>query len=323
MKSLVEDGVTSFKLYMAYSRRGIMADDATILSVMQRATELGATVLVHAENGTISDWIEDSLVTEGKVAPQYFPSSKPSFIEAEAVNRAIFWAKHTGVQLYIVHLSTADGLALVRAAQSEGFNVIAETCPQYLLLDESVFKRPDGHRFICSPPIRTTTDSALLWEGIADSIISSTGTDHCAFTTQQKDRGRDDFQKVPNGLPGVETRLPLLFSEGVMKERISINTFARICSLEPAKIFGLFPKKGIIATGSDADIVIIDPTIKKKISSNELHMGVDWTPFDGWKIEGFPILTISRGEVIVENGEFTGKAGRGRFLPREPISRRE
>jgi dihydropyrimidinase len=322
MKTLVEDGITSFKLYMTYSRRGIMADDATMFSVMQHATSLGATVMVHAENGTISDWIEESLVSNGKTAATDFPLNKPSYVEAEAVNRAIFWAKQTGVQLYIVHLSTADGLALVRAAQEDGVDVIAETCPQYLLLDESVFARSDGHRFICSPPIRSAEDSQSLWKGIADSVILTTGTDHCAFTASQKDQGYDDFRRVPNGLPGVETRLPLLFSEGVMKGRISATTLARVTSLEPAKVFGLFPKKGILAPGSDADIVMIDPAREKVISSESLNMGVDWTPFDGWQVEGFPVLTISRGEVIVEDGEFIGKAGRGRFVPRQPRSRK-
>jgi len=319
MDMLVADGVTSFKMYMAYSRRGIMVDDATLLSVMQRAASLGAVVCVHAENGTVADANEARFVAAGRTSAADYPQHKPNYVEAEAVSRAIFWARQAGVRLYFFHLSTAEGLSLLRDAQREGAQVFAETCPQYLLLDDQVYRRQeDGHRFICSPPIRSPADNEALWGGIAEGIISVVGTDHCAFTTAHKDRAPDNFTSVPNGLPGIETRLPLLFSEGVGKGRISVNDLVRISSLNPARVFGLYPQKGVLWPGSDADIVLIDPTTKWTLTAKELHMAVDWLPYDGLELQGAAVMTIARGEVIVEHGEFVGTAGRGRFVHRAP-----
>ena len=317
METLVSSGVPSFKVYMAYSRRGIMADDSTLLSIMRKAAALGAVVCVHAENGDVADANEAASLAAGRTSAGDFARHKPNYVEAEAVSRAIFWARHTGVQLYIVHLSTAEGLRLVRAAQAEGLKVMAETCPQYLLLDEAVYERPgEGHRFICSPPLRSPIDREELWEGIAEGVISVVSTDHTAFTKEQKDRGKTNFTLVPNGLPGIETRLPLLFSEGVSKGRISISDLARIISLNPARAFGIYPHKGIIAPGSDADIVLVDPTIRWTLTAERLHMAADWSPFVGWQLEGAPVMTVSRGEVIAEYGEFVGKPGRGRYVRR-------
>lgn len=319
MGALVSAGVTSFKLYMAYRRRGIMVDDAALLFVMRQAAALGALVCVHAENGAVADANEAQFVAEGRTKATDFPRHKPNYVEAEAIERAIFWARQAGARLYIFHLSTAEGLSLVRAAQKQGIRVIAETCPQYLVLEESVYeRRGDGHRFICSPPIRSTEDNKALWEGISQGVITVIGTDHCAFTVEQKNMGQDDFTQVPNGLPGLETRMSLLYTEGVVKGRISVNQLACITSLNPARTFGLFPRKGILAPGSDADVVLFDPARKWTLSTEDLHMGVDWSPYDGWKLEGAPVMTISRGEVIVERGEFVGAAGRGRFTQRVP-----
>ena len=317
MGVLVEAGVTSFKLYMAYRRRGIMVDDAALFSVMRHASKLGALVCVHAENGTIADAHEAQFVAQGRVKAADFPRHKPNYVEAEAIQRAIFWARQTGARLYIFHLSTADGLSLVREAQEQGVRVIAETCPQYLLLDESVYDRPvDGHCFICSPPIRSASDKEALWEGIAQGVITVIGTDHCAFTLEQKNIGQNDFTQVPNGLPGLETRISLLHTEGVVKGRISVNQLAAITSLNPAHTFGIFPRKGILAPDSDADIVVFDPAREWALSPKELHMNVDWSPYAGWKLQGAPVTTISRGEVIVDGGEFVGTSGRGRFMQR-------
>ena len=316
MTVLVADGVTSFKLYMAYRRRGIMVDDATMFTVMQKAASLGATVCVHAENGVVADASEARFVAEGRLAATDFALHKPNYVEAEAVDRAIFWARRAGARLCILHLSTADGLAAIRRARQQGAAVVAETCPQYLLLSEEVYCQPNGHRYICSPPIRSRADVNALWEGLTEGSISMVGTDHCAFTTAAKDVGRDDFTRVPNGLPGVETRLPLLFSEGVARRRITVNHLARITSLNPAQEFGLFPRKGILAPGSDADIVLFDPVKKWTLSADSLHMASDWSPYEGLEIQGAPTMTISRGEVIVEQGEFVGSPGRGCFLQR-------
>lgn len=319
MEKLVGEGVTSFKLYMAYSRRGIMADDATLLAVLEAASALGATVSVHAENGTLADANEARFAAAGTVSAADFPRHKPNYVEAEAVNRAIFLAEQAAARLYVVHLSTAEGLALIRAAQRRGVRVFAETCPQYLLLNDAAYARPeDGHRYICSPPLRSVRDNDALWAGIADGTVSVIGTDHCVFTTAQKDRGRDDFTRVPNGLPGVETRLPLLYSEGVEKGRISINQLARIVSLNPAQIHGLFPHKGILAPGSDADVVLIDPSASWTVAPDTLHMACDWSPYAGWEVQGAPVMTIARGDVIVEQGDFVGQAGRGHFVRRTP-----
>jgi len=319
MDALVAEGVTSFKVYMAYSRRGIMADDAVLLSVMQRAALLGALVCVHAENGTVADASEAQFLASGRTGAADFPQHKPNYVEAEAVSRAIFWARQAGARLCIVHLSTAEGLDLVRNAQREGVQVFAETCPQYLLLDDRVYQRPaDGHRFICSPPIRSPADGEALWEGIADGVISIIGTDHCAFTAGQKDGGRGNFVSVPNGLPGVETRLPLLFSEGVAKGRISIADLVRITSLNPARVHGLYPRKGSLGPGSDADIVLVDPKARWTLLADKLHMAVDWSPYEGLELQGAPVMTIARGKVVVEQGEFVGAEGWGRFVRRIP-----
>jgi dihydropyrimidinase len=317
MAPLVAEGITSFKVYLTYSRRGIMVDDAALLAVLRKAASLGAVVCVHAENGIVADANEARFVAEGRTSAADFPRHKPNYIETEAVARALFWAREAGAALYIVHLSTAEGLSLVQAAQQQGCQVWAETCPQYLLLRGSVYERlEDGHRFICSPPLRSEEDSEALWKGIAGGTVATIGSDHCVFTAAQKDRGRDDFTRVPNGLPGVETRLPLLFSEGVGKGRITVNELARITSLGPAQVHGLFPRKGILAPGSDADIVLLDPTRRWTLSSDTLHMAVDWSPYEGWELQGAPVMTIAGGEVIVEDGDFVGQPGRGRFLSR-------
>ena len=316
MASVVGEGLTSFKLYMGYSQRKIMVDDVTLLTVMKRAASLGATVCVHAENGMVAEAARTRFIGTGQVATVDFPRFKPNYVEAEAVSRAIFWSRQTGARLCILHLSSAEGLDLVRAAQQQGLHVFAETCPQYLLLTDEVYRRPDGHRCICSPPIRSEADRQSLWQGVAEGVISMIATDHCAFDSRVKDLGRDDFTRVPNGLPGVETRLSLLFSEGVGKGRINIDQLARIASLNPALIYGLFPRKGILAPGSDADIVLFDPAKRQTLSAGALHSASGWCPYEGWDLQGAPVMTISRGEVIVERGEYIGDPGRGRFVQR-------
>jgi dihydropyrimidinase len=317
MEMVVAGGISSFKVYMTYSRRNIMLDDAALLRVMRKASSLGATVCVHAENGNLVDAAEADFVTAGRTGSVDFPLHKPNYVEAEAVSRAIFFARQTGARLYVLHLSTAEGLGIVSQARSDGVEVVAETCPQYLLLSDEVYQREeDGHRFICSPPIRSHTDCEALWSGISNRTISVVGTDHCLFTSAQKDKGRHDFTQVPNGLPGIETRLSLIYSEGVAKGRISINDLVRVTSHEPAVVFGLFPAKGTLTPGSDADIVVLDPTSEQKLSPAALSMGSDWTPYEGWELTGSPVTTIAAGEVIVEHGNFVGRPGRGRFLVR-------
>jgi dihydropyrimidinase len=319
LSELVGAGIPSFKLYMTYSRRGIMANDALMLTVMEKAAELDAIVGVHAENGVVADHLEARLVQAGKCAPRFFPESKPPFVEIEAVGRAIFWAKQAGTRLYVFHLTTSGGAQIIRLARKEGYPIYCETCPQYLLLDDSVFDQEDAFRFICSPPIRRPSDQDTLWMGLSEGGIDNIGSDHCAFTLNQKARGREDFREVPNGLPGVETRFPLLFTHGYVSGRLTLNQLTRVLSMNPARVFGLFPRKGIIAPGSDADLVLVDPEKSVALSHTDLHMDVDWSPYQNVILKGYPVCTISRGQVIVESGQFIGEGGSGRFLPRRLI----
>jgi dihydropyrimidinase len=318
MALLVAGGVTSFKLYMAYSRRGIMVDDATLMRVMSKAASLGALVCVHAENGTVADALEAQTLAEGHALAPDFPRHKPDYVEEEAVERAIFWARRMGARLYILHLSSAAGLDQVRAAQRQGVQVVAETCPQYLLLSEEVYARPgDGHNFICSPPIRSRNDAEALWGGIAEGVITVVGTDHCAFTSAQKDRGRENFVDVPNGLPGIETRLALLYSQGVCAGRISLNQMVAVTSRNPARVFG-FANKGSLMPGADADLVIWDPARKWTLAPDTLHMPVDWSPYNGWAMEGAVVMTVASGDIIVEDGTYVAPEHQGHFVPRRP-----
>lgn len=317
MEELFKRGITSFKLYMTYSRRNIMANDSTIYFVMKKASELGALVCVHAENGPVGDALEAQFIAEGSTKTIDFPRHKPNFIEAEAVQRAIFWARQTKARLYFFHLSTREGLEYIREAQLKGLPIAAETCPQYLLLNESVFTQAGiGHRFICSPPIRSSEDNEALWEGIRNGSISVIGTDHCAFTIAQKDMGIDNFIDVPNGLPGIETRLSLIWTEGVSKKRITPQQLTRILSYNPAKIFGLLPHKGYISVGSDADLVILDPSKRWTLTQTKTHMGVDWIPYEGWKMQGKVVHTLVRGKLMVRDGKSTKNSNQGEFIKR-------
>ena len=229
----------------------------------------------------------------------------------------------TDCPLYIVHLSCEEGLNHIKEAKDKGQKIFAETCPQYLVLDESCYSLPEneGLKYICSPPIREKHHQEKLWEGIRKGYIQTVATDHCSFSfSEQKLMGKDDFRKCPNGLPGVETRVVLMFSEGVSKGRIDINKFVEVVSTNPAKLFGIYPQKGCIAAGSDADLVVIDPKIRKKITKGELHENTDYTPFENIEIIGCPVMTISKGEIIVKDNKFIGQKGRGKFLKREPFS---
>lgn len=316
MAGLMEAGVPTFKMYMAYSRRGIMVDDASLYQVARWASQRAAMLMVHGENGLVADLLEAEFLRDGKGAACYYPLFKPDFVEAEAVQRAVFWASVTQARLYVVHLSTQKALESVQQAQRRGARIYAETCPQYLVLDDTVYQRSDGHRFICSPPIRTAADADALWKGLQEGAVATIGSDHCAFSRAQKDRDAADFSKVPNGLPGVETRFPLLFSAGVSQGRLTPVQLARVTSTNVARVHGLFPRKGIIAPGSDADMVIVDPSARQTLSAQSLHMVSDWSPYEGLELRGYPAFTIARGQVIVEGGEFRGEVGTGRFVPR-------
>ncbi len=319
MDEMVNEGVASFKLFMAYPNV-LMVDDATIFKALSRTARNGALICMHAENGSVIDVIVAKALAEGKTAPIYHALTRPTLAEAEAVHRAIAMAEMAGVPVYIVHLSSEDALNQVREARDRGVPAFAETCPQYLLLSIEELERPnfEGAKYVFTPPLRTKENQPKLWDGLKDDHLQVVSTDHCPFCFEdQKILGKDDFTKIPNGGPGIENRLQLIYHHGVNAGKISLNRFVEITSTTPARIFGMYPQKGEIAAGSDADIVIWDPKAPYTISSKTHHMRVDYSMFEGYQVQGNARTVISRGEVIVDGGEFLGKAGRGNYLRRQ------
>ncbi len=319
MDALVREGVTSFKLFMAYP--GVfMLDDASIFRAMLRTGKNGGTICMHAENGGVIDVLVKRALAEGKTAPKYHALTRPARAEAEATHRAIALAEIADVPVYIVHLSAAEALEMVTEARDRGLPAYAETCPQYLFLSHDNYEEPgfEGAKYVMSPPLRTKETQDRLWRGLAFNDLQAISTDHCPFCMKEKHLGDGDFSKIPNGAPGIETRMSLVYDGGVRTGKISLNRFVDLTSTSPAKIFGLFPRKGTIAPGSDADLVIFDPTRQTRLSAKTLHMNVDYNPYEGRAVTGVSETVISRGRVIIDNGTFTGKAGAGAFLKRKP-----
>jgi dihydropyrimidinase len=320
MQVMVSDeGITSFKLYLTYQHK---LEDGAVFKALCQLKKVGALTTVHPENDAAIMIKREQLLSEGKTAAKYHAQSRPLECEAEAVARMINLAKLADdAPLYIVHLSNGLGLDYARMARANQQSVWVETCPQYLFLDDSCYDRQDGLQFILSPPLRPEVEKEKLWQGIVDGSIDTVATDHCSFTyAEQKQLGADNFSKCPNGLPGVETRMPILFSEGVMKGRIDLQRFVQLTSYQPAKLFGLYPQKGSLDVGADADLVIFDANEKCTISHELLHDNSDYTPFEGISCRGWPMMTLCRGAVVACNGEFTGKAGFGHFMQRKPFS---
>ena len=318
MDDMVREGVASFKLFMAYPNV-LMVDDATIFKALSQTTKNGALVCMHAENGGVIDVIVQRALAEGHTSPIYHALTRPTDAEAEAVHRAIALAKMAGTPIYIVHLSSEDALNQVREARDRGFPAFAETCPQYLLLTVNELARPnfEGAKYVFTPPLRTAENLPKLWEGLKTDNLQVVSTDHCPFCFEdQKVLGKDDFTKIPNGGPGIENRMQLIYNHGVNEGRISLSRFVEITSTAPARIFGMYPKKGTIAPGTDADIVIWDPNAEYTISASTHHMRVDYSMFEGFKVKGNARQVVSRGEVIVENGNYVGRVGRGQYLRR-------
>jgi dihydropyrimidinase len=318
MDALVRQGVTSFKLFMAYP--GVfMLDDASIFRAMLRTGQNGGTICMHAENGGVIDVLVKRALAEGKTAPKYHALTRPARAEAEATHRAIALAEIADVPVYIVHLSAAEALEMVTEARDRGLPAYAETCPQYLFLSYDNYEEPgfDGAKYVMSPPLRPKETQDRLWRGLAFNDLQAISTDHCPFCMkEQKTLGQDDFSKIPNGAPGIETRMSLVFDGGVLPGKISLNRFVELTSTSPAKIFGLFPRKGTIAPGSDADIVVFDPSKKTTLSAKTLHMKVDYNPYEGREVTGAVETVVSRGRVVIDGGTFTGRAGGGSFLKR-------
>jgi dihydropyrimidinase len=317
MDELVGEGVTSFKLFMAYP--GVfMLDDASIFRAMQRASDSGALIMMHAENGGPIDVLVQQSLEEGRTDPINHALTRPASMEGEAVHRVFKLAELARTPAYIVHLSSRDALNAVREARDRGLPAFAETCPQYLYLSQDDLARPgfEGAKFVCSPPLRPKDHQEDLWSGLKQGDLQLVATDHAPFNYEgQKDMGRGNFSKIPNGLPSVEDRFTLIF-QGVHGGRIGLNRFVELVATAPAKMFGLFPRKGTIAPGSDADVVVFDPRHARVISANTHHMNVDYSAFEGMEVRGLPEVVMQRGTVLVENGEFHGREGQGKFIPR-------
>src|SRR5688572_343582 len=318
MKDCIRSGVTSFKLFMAYP--GVfLVDDGTIYKAMTTAAEAGGLICMHAENGVVIDVLVKKALAEGKTAPKYHALTRPTKMEAEGASRAIALAELANSPVYIVHLSCQDALEKVVEARDAGLPAYAETCPQYLFLDYSLYERQgfEGAKWVMTPPLRPRENQDQLWRGLRMNDLQVISTDHCPFCMkEQKELGKGDFSKIPNGGPGVEHRLSLVFNGGVVGKRISVNRFVELVSTAPAKIFGLFPKKGTIAVGSDADIVIFDPNEEMTISAKTHHMRVDYSAYEGVKVRGVTKTVLSRGKMVIEEGKYVGAPGDGQFLKR-------
>ena len=317
MYTVMDEGITSFKLFMAYP--GVfLVDDATIFRAMTAAGARGGLICMHAENGVVINEIIKRALAKGHTAPKYHALTRPTRAEAEGVHRAIAIAEMAESPVYIVHLSCADALEQVREARDRGLPAFAETCPQYLFLSIDDYGEDfEGAKYVMTPPLREKWNQAELWKGLKTDDLQVISTDHCPFCMkEQKELGRDDFSKIPNGAPGVEHRVPLIYNGGVVENKISLNRFVELTSTAAAKMFGLFPKKGTIAVGSDADIIIFNPEKEQTISAQTHHMNVDYSAYEGKKIKGVVETVLSRGRVCIENGEYKGKPGDGKFLKR-------
>ncbi|MCX7669472.1 MAG: dihydropyrimidinase [Anaerolineae bacterium] len=338
--AVIAAGCPSFKTYTTYSMK--LTDDA-LVTAMDAVGRAGGLVMVHAENDAGITYLRQKLLAEGKTAPRYHPISRPASMEVEAIERALALAEAAACPAYIVHISTGRGAAAVAAARERGQIAYGETCPQYLLLTDAEFARPgfEGARFVCSPPLRKAADNAALWEFLGRGELQTVGTDHCPFFYRgQKDLGCSQgerpcapadyppFTRIPGGMPGIEARLALLYTFGVRAGRLTVEQWVEVCCSAPARLFGLAGRKGVLAVGADADVVIFDPAREAVLTHRNnaaahghpplhaLHENCDYTPYEGFALRGYPILTMRRGHVIVRDGEFVGGPGGGRFLPR-------
>ena len=316
---MVARGFTTFKEFMIYESEGWQSDDRALFGTLEQMREHGTMLLVHAESARVLDELiarhhTPALMKE--YGARLHAMTRPNFIESEAIQRAVQWSEVTGGQLYIVHMTTAEGTDIIRAAQTRGVPVLAETCVQYLVLDDSVFARDDGHLFACCPQLKQPRDSARLWDGLRRGEVSVISTDTCTFTREQKAMWKGDWTKIPMGLPGLETLLPLTYTRGVLEGQLTLEEMCLKLSTNPARIMGLDPRKGAIRVGADADIAIIHPTRTHTVSPSTLETNADWSPYDGWELAGFSRTTLSRGDVIVDDYTVVGREGRGRWLPR-------
>ncbi|GGF15100.1 dihydropyrimidinase [Halobacillus andaensis] len=319
LPSVIEDeGITSFKVFMAY-KNVFQADDETLFRTLEEAKRLGALVMVHAENGDVIDHLVKKALQKGNTDPIYHALTRPPEAEGEATGRAAQLTGLANSQLYVVHVSCQEAVEKISEARKKGYDVWGETCPQYLVLDQSYLEKPnfEGAKYVWSPPLREKHNQEVLWNALKNGELQTLGSDQCSFDFNgQKDLGKGDFTKIPNGGPIIEDRVSILFSEGVKKGRITLNQFVDITSTRVAKTFGLFPQKGTISVGADADIVIFDPKVERTISVETSHMAADYNPFEGMKVTGQPVSVLSRGEFVVRDKKFVGTLGSGQYLKR-------
>jgi dihydropyrimidinase len=326
IKRCPDYGVTSLKLFMAY--KGVLqVDDGTLFRAMQQAAEHGLLIMVHAENGDVIDILVKEAVAAGNLTPKYHALTRPPELEAEATNRAIRLAEVAGAPLYVVHLTNYGALEAVRLARGRGKPIYAETCVQYFFFTKDDLARPgfEGAKWVCSPPYREKSDQVALWQGVADNSLQVISTDHCPFwleggkdgRTPGKELGKGDFSKIPNGCPGIEDRMMVLYTHGVRGGKFSLNRWIELCCTNPAKLFGMYPQKGVIAPGSDADIVVWDPDKSYTITAAKQHQRTDYNLYEGMEVTGVPRIVLSRGRVLVQDGQWKGEQGAGRFVKRK------
>jgi dihydropyrimidinase len=318
-RCIEEEGITSFKVYLAY-KDTIGVDDKELISILDAAKNLKALITLHCEHGDMVAFLRDKYFSEGKIAPEFHPLSRPPELEGEAVHRVIILSKITGTPIYVVHVSTKNGLDEIYKAQQNKQVVFAETCPQYLLLNEDEYLKPfhESAAYVMSPPLRSKIHSDALWKGMKEGVVNTIGTDHCPFnSTGQKEIGKNDFRKIPNGAPGVENRLELLYTFGVLENKITLNQFVDMVSTKPSKIFGLYPQKGEIAKGADADLVIWDPAKEKTITSKTHLQNCDTNIYEGFRIKGSVDSVILNGEIVFKDGNFIKGSGRGKYIYRK------
>ncbi len=319
LRELSKDGYASVKLYTTYE--GVRLEDAEILEVLDAVRESGLLPMVHAENNAAIQFLTTRFLTQGRTAPSYHPLSRPPLVEAEAAQRVAALANVVGSPLYLAHVTCRETLQAMARARDRRQIIYGETCPHYLLLSQAEYERPgfEGAKYVLSPPLRDRSNWETLWKALACGDLQVVSTDHCPWNySTQKVRGKDDFSRIPNGAPGIETRVALLFTEGVAKGRLSLERFVELNASEPARLFGLYPRKGVIAVGSDADLVIFDPNHETSVSAANLHQRVDYSPFEGWTVQGRVRDVLLRGQPVVANGQFVGAAGQGQYVPAYP-----
>ena len=322
IQRLADDGFPSLKVFMAYKHQ-LQIEDEVFLRILKAARKAGSRVMVHAENGDAAYILQQDAIAAGKREPKFHSESRPRIIEGEAVSRAIMLAELAGAPLFVVHNSCQEAIYHISVARRRGLRIFGETCPQYLgaiTVDDLYRPGFEGAKYVCTPPLRDSEQAKAMWSALAADMLQWVSSDHCPFRMDQRRMGQDDFTQIPNGVPGVETLVPLVWTMGVGSGRISPNRFVELISTAPARFFGLAPRKGTLSPGADGDVMLFDPAREVTLAAKDLHQNLDYTPYEGFKVTGYPVTTISRGEVVWEKGVLSAAAGRGQLIPRAPLA---